>query len=167
MSDMNAMPDEIKPHLLSHGTLECKSLDKSRSFYEDVLGLQVVKTGPISLWVRLGGECYIVVLALGEKAQSMPSVYYHWGLDLGSLEAVNAQYERILKFKEEGHYGIGEVHEPKDMHGAYSFYFQDCDDNWWEFQYVPEGTYERIFSSDKGDLEGRGIWNTRPSKDAL
>ena len=162
MSDTSLTAEQIKPYLLSHGTLECKDLKRSRRFYEDVLGLQVVKTGPISLWIRLGGECYIVVLGMGEKAQPMPSLNWHWGLDVGSIAAVDAQYERLLGLKEE--YGIGEIRKPNDMHGAYSFYFEDCDNNWWEFQYVPEGTYERIFSSTE-DLKGRGIWETRPSKE--
>ena len=162
MANTQLAAEDIRPRLLSHGTLECKDLERSRRFYRDVLGLQAVKTGPISLWLKLGSDCFIVALALGEKAQPMPSVNWHWGLDVGSVAAVDAQYERLLRLKDE--YGIGEIKQPSDMHGAYSFYFEDCDHNWWEIQYVPDGTYERIFSSAE-DLEGRGIWATRPSKE--
>lgn len=164
MSNRNVMPQEIMPTLLSHGTLESKDLEKSRRFYEGILGLKVVKTGPISLWIRLGdGECNIVVLGFGEKAQAMPTMNFHWGLDVPSLAAVDAQYERLTRLKDE--YGIGEITKPKDAHGSYSFYFEDCDGNWWEFQYVPEGIYDEIFGGK--DLEGRGVWNTRPSKSVI
>jgi catechol-2,3-dioxygenase len=39
----------LKLNFLSHGTLETRDLAFSRRFYEEVLGLEVVQTSPISL----------------------------------------------------------------------------------------------------------------------
>ena len=45
----------LKLNFLSHGTLESKNLDKTREFYTEFLGLEVVRTSPISILIRLGG----------------------------------------------------------------------------------------------------------------
>lgn len=52
----------LKLKFLSHGTLESTDLDFSRKFYEEFLGLEVVRTSPISLMVWLGGENTIAVV---------------------------------------------------------------------------------------------------------
>jgi len=41
---------------VSHGTLESYDIDKSRKFYEEFLGLELVQTSPRSLMIRPGGE---------------------------------------------------------------------------------------------------------------
>ena len=42
-----------------------------------------------------------------------------------------------LRFKDT--YGIRQVLPIQDMHGVYSFYFEDLDHNWWEIQYYENG----------------------------
>ena len=44
----------LKLNFLSHGTLESKDLEAAREFYTEFLGLEVVRTSPISLLIRLG-----------------------------------------------------------------------------------------------------------------
>src|SRR5947209_18360149 len=52
----------IKSKFISHGTLGSTDLDRTRKFYEEFLGLEVVRTSPVSLFVRLGGDhVYAVV----------------------------------------------------------------------------------------------------------
>ncbi|HYA45954.1 MAG TPA: VOC family protein [Burkholderiales bacterium] len=46
----------IKSQFLSHGTLSSKNLEASRRSYEEFLGLEAVRTSPVSLMVRLGGH---------------------------------------------------------------------------------------------------------------
>src|SRR5262249_49469771 len=46
----------IKSRFISHGTLGSKDLEASRRFYEEFLGLEVVRTSNVSLMVRLGGN---------------------------------------------------------------------------------------------------------------
>ena len=36
-------------NFLSHGTIECGDLEKSRRFYEEVLGMEVVQISKVSL----------------------------------------------------------------------------------------------------------------------
>jgi hypothetical protein len=39
---------------------------------------------------------------------------------------------------------------PTTQHGAYSFYLEDRDSNWWEIQYVEEGSHDKMF--ERGDV---------------
>jgi hypothetical protein len=61
----------------------------------------------------------------------------HWGLDMRSREEVDRAYQTALDAKEK--YGILEITDPVETHGVYSFYVQDLDSNWWEFQYYEAG----------------------------
>jgi len=46
----------LKTKFISHGTLGSKDLEATRRFYEEFLGLEVVRTSPVSLMIRLGGN---------------------------------------------------------------------------------------------------------------
>jgi catechol 2,3-dioxygenase-like lactoylglutathione lyase family enzyme len=112
---------------LGHGTLECADLAKTR-FYEEVLGLEVIHTSPLSMMVRKGkGHTYGVV-ETGKSGKEM-NMLNHNGLDVGSPEEVDAAYESLQKVKEE--YGITKLQKPRRSHGDYAFYFCDLDGNWW------------------------------------
>ena len=43
----------LKLNFLSHGTLESKDLERSRKFFEEFFGCDVIRTSPISLLIRL------------------------------------------------------------------------------------------------------------------
>ena len=65
MSDVQVSQSEaplLKLNFLSHGTLESRDLELSRKFYEECLGLQVVRTSNISLLIKLGGDNTIAVV---------------------------------------------------------------------------------------------------------
>jgi catechol 2,3-dioxygenase-like lactoylglutathione lyase family enzyme len=47
-------------------------------------------------------------------------------------------------------YDIQEVTKPMEVHGVYSFYVQDRDSNWWEFQHY-EGGFQDEDIFDFGD----------------
>ena len=53
---------------------------------------------------------------------------------VGCLDRV---YEAALRLKEEN--GIRRINKVMDRHGAYAFYLQDLDGNWWEVQYEKKG----------------------------
>src|SRR3954469_24305886 len=61
----------LKLRFLSHGTLESRDLEKTRQFYEECLGLDVVRTSPRSMMIRLGGDNTIAVVESPRKA-AMP-----------------------------------------------------------------------------------------------
>jgi catechol-2,3-dioxygenase len=136
---------------LSHGTLESRNLEQSRAFYEDCLGLEVVRTSPVSLMIRLGGNNTLAVVQC-KKKHVMP-LLNHNGLDVERREDVD-DCHRVLKAGKEK-WGIGRITTPSDQHGTYSFYFSDLDDNWWEILANPAGGYSWMFTQGR-DLESWG-----------
>src|SRR5438105_15836362 len=75
----------LKLRFLSHGTLESRYLAFSRRFYEEGLGLEIVRTSPISLLIRLGGLNTIAVV-YSKQAHGI-NLRNHHGHAVGSREA--------------------------------------------------------------------------------
>jgi len=136
----------LKPYVMSHGTLECRNLKRSRRFYEEFLGLECVVHSPSSLVIRLGLKFYVVAVEVGD-AMHPAQLLNHWGLDVADKADVDDAYEKVLANKET--YGITEVKEPVMRHGIYSCYLRDLDSNWWEIQHYPGFIHDDLF--DFGD----------------
>ena len=136
----------IKPYVMSHGTLESRSLYESRKFYEEFLGLECVVHSPTSMGVRCGLKFHIVAVEVGDNIRPV-SILTHWGLDVGSKEELERAYEDTQKSKEK--YKIRQIKDMVERHGVYGFYFEDLDYNWWEIQYYPGFLDEDMF--DFGD----------------
>lgn len=127
------------------GNVVTRSLAAARRFYEDILGLECAEYAKGRMLVRdrgtdgkgrRRGEIYWVLDVLQSDELRHPQrVLHHWGLDLAEKSDVDLMYERVLGLKDA--YGLGIIHKPQYQHGAYAFYFQDADSNWWEFQFVP------------------------------
>ena len=132
---------------LSHGTLECRDLNKSRVFYEEFLGLDAVYHGERTMLIRKGGYWSVVCVNRGDKVRPMGPLN-HWGIDVASRELVDEARQKAIQYQEK--YGIRKVNQALDQHGVYSFYLQDLDGNWWEIQSLPEpDMYDRVF--ERGD----------------
>jgi len=142
----------LKLRFLSHGTLESKDLVRSRKFYEEFLGLEVIRTSTVSLQIRLGGQNTIAVIKSGPNKGLMPMLN-HNGLDAATQEDVEDAYRVVMDEKDK--WGLHKITKPNLAHGSFSFYFWDMDDNCWEILSNPEGGYSWLF--EKGDLEGRGF----------
>ncbi len=140
----------LKLKFLSHGTLESTDLDFSRKFYEEFLGLDVVRTSPISLMIRLGGENTIAVVKC--KTKQPMSLLAHNGLDVETQAEVDQAYKTVVE--QASTWKLKKISKPLLQHGTYSFYFWDCDDNCWEILTNPKGGYSWLFGL--GDLEGKG-----------
>ena len=136
---------------LSHGTLESRDLERAREFYTEFLGLEVVRTSPISLMIRLGGTNTIAVVQQKNKSEVM-SLLNHNGLDVEAEADVDFAYEKVIEYAEK--YDLRKISKPKVQHGTYSFYFWDMDSNCWEILTNPDGGYSWLF--ELGDQEGRG-----------
>jgi catechol 2,3-dioxygenase-like lactoylglutathione lyase family enzyme len=135
----------LNPRFLSHGTLESRDLERSRKFYEDFLGLEVIRTSDRSLMIRLGGH-HVYAVVENTKKPEMP-VLNHNGLDVPSREEVDKAHEIAVAEKDK--WGIKKITRPVDAHGTYGFYIADPDDNWWEILTNPDGGYSWMFN--KGD----------------
>lgn len=140
-----------RPVVLSHGTITCRNLEASRRFYEEFLGLDCVRHTERGLLLRKGGYWAIVCLEVGDHVKPVDR-QHHWGLDLASREEVDRALALAHERKDE--YGIHQISRITQHHGAYSFYFRDLDDNYWEFQYAGEGQGEGEGSYD--DMFRRG-----------
>src|SRR5713226_8716272 len=77
----------LKIQRLGHGTLECTDIAKTRRFYEEVLGLEVIQTSPLSLMVRKGTDHTYAVVETGKADKEMHMLNQN-GLDVGSPEEV-------------------------------------------------------------------------------
>ena len=137
---------------LSHGTLESKDLDFTRKFYEEFLGLEVVRASKVSIWCRLGGaHIYVVVQVPEGKKAEMPFLN-HNGIDVETEDEVDECHR--LAVRDAGIWRLHKISKPMVQHGTYSFYFWDADDNSWEILANPAGGYSWMF--ERGDQEGVG-----------
>ena len=141
----------LKLNFLSHGTLESKNLETSRQFYEEFLGLQVVRTSPISLMIRLGGTNTIAVVEQKQRSAKM-TLLYHNGLDVETQAEVDECHRLVVENAEK--WGMHKITKPVLQHGTYSFYFWDLDDNCWEILTNPKDGYSWLF--ELGDQQGKG-----------
>src|SRR5687767_6938298 len=145
----------VKPYILSHGTLECRSLKDSRRFYEEFLGLECVRHAQQAMHARCGIKFSIVCVEVGNDVKPM-SVLNHWGLDVESREAVEAAHKAAIDMKDK--YQIGEVTTPSNRHGIYSFYLSDLDGNYWEIEYYDGSVHEDAFDfGDRYQMDGSAI----------
>jgi len=85
--------------MLSHGTLECRDLDKTREFYERFLGLEVVRTTNSSMWIRLNSSFAIACVQTGKTKAPMP-LLNHNGLDVATRNEVDRAYATIVEQRE-------------------------------------------------------------------
>jgi catechol-2,3-dioxygenase len=136
-----AVASALNLKFISHATLEASDLVKSRKFYEEFLGLDVVEMSPIALCLRLGGNNTIVVVKTNNRHE-MPMIN-HNGLDVGSTEEVDAAHRAVVAQKDT--WGLHKITPPKEQHGSYSFYFWDADENCWEILRNAPGGYSNLF----------------------
>jgi catechol 2,3-dioxygenase-like lactoylglutathione lyase family enzyme len=144
----------VHPTHLSHGTLMCRDLAASRRFYEEFLGLEVVRHARPAMMLRLATNMYVVCVCIGEKAP-VQHVLTHWGLNVATREEVDRAHASAVEHKEK--YGLRKINKVMDRHGAYGFYFQDRDGNWWEIQYEPRAIDDFYRAGDKFEMTTGGI----------
>jgi catechol 2,3-dioxygenase-like lactoylglutathione lyase family enzyme len=136
---------------ISHGTLSSVDIQRSRRFYEEVLGFEVIQIGAASLLLRLGTDHTYVVVETGEPSDM--SLLDHNGLDVTSREEVEQAHRTLHEVK--GEYGIKRINPTIEQHGVYSFYFWDCDSNWWEITAGRPRGYAWAYDDPSRDLTGR------------
>src|SRR3546814_1086608 len=102
----------LKVRRIGHGTLGVVDLAKSRRFYEEVLGFDVIQTSPSSMMSRKGTEQAYAVVEVGERKTDMARIH-HTGLDVDTEEAVDCSHETLVRVTDE--YGTKET----DKHGTH------------------------------------------------
>jgi catechol 2,3-dioxygenase-like lactoylglutathione lyase family enzyme len=143
----------LKVRRIGHGTLGVSNLAKTRRWYEEVLGLDVVQTSPRSLMVRKGtAQCYAVVEGARPNPNARMDPLNHNGLELESNDAVIEAHKTLEALKDE--YEIKQITKPAIAHGDFSFMVVDLDGNWWEFLHVGEKGYSADFEDPDRDITG-------------
>lgn len=129
----------LQAQCLSHGTVVCRDLEKSRRFYEEFLGLEVVHFIKPAMALRLNSNVYIACVCLGDKEPEESTLPHgplpHFGFNVGSREEVDQAHEAAVRLQDT--YALRKIEKPQMLHGAYQFFLQDRDGNWWEIQYEP------------------------------
>lgn len=139
----------LKTRKMTHCACEVLDINESRKLFEEVLGLEIVATGPKTMDLRLNSKVTIHVIETGEQREN-DKHGSHMGFDVATEEQVDAAREKLLAVQDQ--YGIKKVARTKHGHGNYSFYFVDRDDNHWEILDNPKGGYTWRFEQG-GDLE--------------
>lgn len=122
----------IPTRRLARGTLVSANLAESRRFYEEFFGFVCVQPEPGRLLLR-AGEDWLLDVVESSVIERPQGVFNHWGFDVSCNEDVLHAHQMAVAHKER--FGIRKIQSPKIQHGSYSFYMQDRDSNWWEFQY--------------------------------
>jgi catechol 2,3-dioxygenase-like lactoylglutathione lyase family enzyme len=108
----------LKLRFLSHGTLESKNLDRSKQFYTEFLGLEVIRTSPFSLLIRLGGNHTIAVVEQ-KRSSDVMSLFNHNGLDVETQAEVDECHR--IAIENAAKWDLKKIGKPSIQHGTYSF----------------------------------------------
>ena len=136
----------VKPYALTHGTLECHNLRETRKFFEEFLGLEVVRHAPPGMMFRCGMKFHVVCLEVGD-AVGPNTISNHWGVDVATKAEVDEAHRKAHELKDK--YKIGQIMPVSQQHGVYSFYFEDLNQSWWEIEYYDGFLHDDFF--DFGD----------------
>ncbi len=114
---------------LSHGTVEVRDLDATRRFYEEFLGLTVIRPLPMAIYASAGGMWQLVCVRSGMKLKPH-GAENRFCLHVADEAAVRAAHAAARA--ERDTYGINAVGDLAADDGALGFMLQDLDLVWWE-----------------------------------
>ncbi|HEY5349630.1 MAG TPA: VOC family protein [Candidatus Lustribacter sp.] len=143
----------IRTVSLERGTFLTTDLAAARRLFEEVLDLECVRYAPDAIYVRerghgpgepLAGQPYLVLdVREVTKIANPQAMLNHWGAFVASQSDVDRAYAACCE--NQARYGLRKVQKPRAAHGAYSFYFEDRDCNWWEVEHrIPKRQYESL-----------------------
>jgi catechol 2,3-dioxygenase-like lactoylglutathione lyase family enzyme len=117
------------PQAFTHGTLQCDDIERSRRFYTEVLGLEILAGFNNAQYIKhAAAPWYIVVLKRSPRQYLAPVNRFTLGVN-SSSEVEQAHREFAARGAE---IGITEVRGVQQSDGEASFVFSDVDRNWWE-----------------------------------
>ena len=141
----------LKPNLMSHMTCEVIDINKSREFYEEILGLECVTLGPKRMLGRLNSVAVIDFVQTKTEVREH-KMHNHIGFDVAGPSIVDKAREIIIQNQERFRFDV--IHKPSGSHGTYGFTFSDLDKNAWQIEDYPRGGYYWMFQQG-GDLKNK------------
>lgn len=117
------------PQAFTHGTLQCDNIERSRQFYTEVLGLEILAGFNTAQYIKhAAAPWYIVVLKRSPRQYLAP--VNRFTLQMDSAAAVEQAHR---EFSTNGAAaGITELGKLDAIDGKIRFIFSDPDRNWWE-----------------------------------
>ncbi len=117
------------PQAFTHGTLQCDDIERSRRFYTEVLGLEILAGFNNAQYIKhAAAPWYIVVLKRSPRQYLAP--VNRFALAMATPEDVEQAHRAFAAAGET--IGITELRELEQADGRAHFIFSDLDKNWWE-----------------------------------
>jgi len=118
------------PQALTHGTLQCDDLEKTRMFLLNVLGLeQAGGFNDRTVYVKHPATPWYIVM-LPRKPRQYLAPVNRFTLELATAADVEAAQRDFVAYK--ASLGLNEIGAVERANGKASFIFSDLDRNWWE-----------------------------------
>jgi len=135
---------------LTHGTLECENLPKTRRFYKEFLGLSCVREAPRVQFVWREGEWVLVCASSGQPLFAKQGIENRWGLKLATPAEVDAAHAAAVAEREK--WEIREITPIRaEPDGTRGFFLQDLDGNWWEIYHRPGRLFDDLFARARAE----------------
>ena len=118
------------PQALTHGTLQCDNLERTKNFLLGTLGL--VQDGGMSdrtIYVRHESTPWYIVMLPRSPRQYLAPVN-RFTLRLESADAVAQAHDEFTTNQQS--LGVTEIGKLESSDGRVNFIFSDLDKNWWE-----------------------------------
>jgi catechol 2,3-dioxygenase-like lactoylglutathione lyase family enzyme len=117
------------PQAFTHGTLVSRDMEVSKSFYTNVLNLEVHRFSGHVIYVKHPSTKTFIVCALRENPKVF-SPNFRNTLTVESKEAVKAAYDELSRSGES--LGVTDLFPLQEHNGSTSFCFRDPGTNCWE-----------------------------------
>lgn len=119
------------PQALTHGTLENDDLVASERFYQEALGLEVVKLWPSSCYVKHPDTPWYVVCIQAQNPNRKPlSRYQRFTVSLESPSEVHDAHRAFIANRDS--WKLRALEEVSESNDGASFLCADLNGNWWE-----------------------------------
>jgi len=118
------------PQALTHGTLQCDDLEKTKAFILCVLGLE--QAGGMSdrtVYVKHPSTPWYIVM-LPRKPRQYLAPVNRFALQLATAAEIEQAHDEFVSHKLS--LGLNDIHNIERADGKVNFIFSDLDKNWWE-----------------------------------
>ncbi len=137
----------VQPELLSHGTIECSDIAKTRRFLTEFLGIDVVRPLPEAQYMWKGGPWSVVCVCIEESEAKTQTQQNRFKLTVESAAAVRTAHAAAVAHKDD--YEMRRVEAVETANGFTSFMLLDLNNVWWEITTQAQPDYAALF--ERGD----------------